>query len=225
MTGKRAFLFLVGVLVPFAVFLALAEGLDEAWLSGVDRSVLRTVEHLHGDALTTLIKVITFFGASWGAALLTIAAISVLLWYRRRRDAVFLAAAMAGSGILQFVTKLVFERPRPAVFTPLTSWSTYSYPSGHAMASATLALALAVICWHTRLRWAAVASGTAFALLIAFTRLYLGVHYPSDILAGWLLSIAWVVVLLLLFDLFGKPVGAARSPSSAAAVPPGPSTL
>lgn len=225
MRGKRAFLFLIGALVPFAVFLALAEGLDGMWLSGFDRSVLRTVERLHGDALTTLVKVVTFFGASWGAALLTIAAMGVLLWYRRRRDAAFLAVAMAGSGILQFVTKLAFERPRPVVFAPLADLSTYSYPSGHAMASATLALALAVICRHTRWRWTAVAGGTAFALLVAFTRLYLGVHYPSDILAGWLLSIAWVVVVLLLFDLFGKPVGVAGSPASAAAVPPGPSTL
>jgi membrane-associated phospholipid phosphatase len=124
----------------------------------------------------------------------------------RRRDAVFAVVVMGGGGVIQYLAKLVFERPRPSVFPPLADAMTYSYPSGHAMMSACLAMILAVVCWETRWRWPAIFVGVVYALGVAFTRLYLGVHYPSDLVAGWCLAVAWTSLVWLAFDLAGRRV-------------------
>jgi membrane-associated phospholipid phosphatase len=204
--------FLCGVLVPLAVFFLLAAGLGEDEVAAFDRGALRAVEHLHVAAATSAMRGLTFFGDYLGATLLTVALIAVLVALRRRRDALFVAAVMAGSGVLQYLIKLAFARPRPSAFPPLVTMNSFSFPSGHAMTSASLVLALTVVCWRSRWRWAAIAGGTVFALAVSFTRLYLGVHYPSDLLAGWCLSVAWTVGVWLAFDLAGSPVPSSGSP-------------
>jgi undecaprenyl-diphosphatase len=198
---RRLVVWLVlGVALPLALFLVLAENVVERPIDSWDRGALRAIAHLHTSVRTHLLRIVTFFGGSWGIALLTVAALIILALLHRHRDALFVAAAGAGSGILQLVTKLAIERPRPSVFLPLTQVTSYSYPSGHAMASATLALTLLVVCWRTRWRWAVLFGGAVYAPAVAFSRLYLGVHYPSDILAGWSLAVAWLVALHLVFD-------------------------
>ncbi|HEU4665623.1 MAG TPA: phosphatase PAP2 family protein, partial [Dokdonella sp.] len=67
----------------------------------------------------------------------------------------------------------------------------YSFPSGHAMGSMTLACVLVLLCWWTRLRWPVLAAAAVLVVLVGASRIYLGVHYPSDILAGWAAAIAW----------------------------------
>jgi undecaprenyl-diphosphatase len=195
-----------GVIVPLVLFFLLAEDLGEAHLNAFDESVLRAVAQLHTDAATTLMRAVTFLGGFLGVAPLSLALAGVLVWQRRRRDALFVLVVMGGAGILQYAAKLAFARPRPSVFPALVDVSTSSYPSGHAMISASLGLVLAVVCWNTRWRWPAIVAGAAFALAVAFTRLYLGVHYPSDLLAGWCLAVAWATAVGLLFDLRGRPV-------------------
>jgi undecaprenyl-diphosphatase len=71
------------------------------------------------------------------------------------------------------------------------------------MLSSAFVGAAAVLAWPTRWRWPVLALGAPFALLVAFSRLYLGVHFPSDILAGWLASLAWVLGVSLV--LYGRP--------------------
>jgi membrane-associated phospholipid phosphatase len=199
---RRRLLWLVlGVLLPLALCLMLAEDVAEQPLRSWDRAVLRAVEHLHGAVLTDIMRALTFFGGVVGGTVLAAALVVALVVLHRRRDALFVAAAVAGAGVLQYVAKLAFARPRPAVFPPLVAVTTTSYPSGHAMASATLAMAVVVVAWGTRLRRAAVAGGAAYVLVIAFSRLYLGVHNPSDIVAGWCLALAWVAALTLFFHL------------------------
>jgi len=206
---RRIVLFVVGVLLPVGLFLLLAKGVAGGAVRGVDEGTLRALEQVQNGALTVVMRVITFLGGDWGVALPTAAVIVVVLVVcrRRLREALFVLVVMTGTGVLQLVTKLAFERPRPAVFEPLVAVSSSSYPSGHAMASAGLALVVAVIAWPARRRMAAIAGGAAFALLVGASRMYLGVHYPSDIAAGWLLAVAWVTAVWLAFDLAGRPVG------------------
>ncbi len=206
---RRIVQLVVGVLLPVSLFLLLAEGIAGGVARGIDEGTLRTLGQIQSGALTVVMRVITFLGGDWGVALPTAATIVVLLVVcrPRLREALFVLVVMTGTGVLQLMTKLAFERPRPTVFEPLVAVSSYSYPSGHAMASAGLALAVAVVAWPTRWRAAAIAGGTAFALLVGASRMYLGVHYPSDIVAGWLLAVAWVTSVWLVFDLAGRPVG------------------
>ena len=124
-----------------------------------------------------------------------------LLWWRgRRRDAALLAAAVIGSTLLNAVLKAVFQRDRPDFWEHLVVEDSYSFPSGHAMASMSLAAALVVIAWSSRWRWPAIALATVYVLVVGVSRLYLGVHFPSDVLAGWCVAVAWVVVVAVVLD-------------------------
>jgi membrane-associated phospholipid phosphatase len=203
---RRVAWLLGGVIVPLMLFFMLAEDIGEAQMTAFDESVLRAVAQLHGDAATTVMRAVTFLGGFLGVAPLSLALAGVLVALHRRRDALFVLVVMGGAGILQYAAKLAFARPRPTVFPALVDVSTSSYPSGHAMISASLGLVLAVVCWNTRWRWPAIVAGAAFALAVSFSRLYLGVHYPSDLLAGWCLAVAWATGVWLGFDLAGRPV-------------------
>jgi undecaprenyl-diphosphatase len=103
---------------------------------------------------------------------------------------------MAGASLLSYGSKLYFHRERPQfweLFYPLPA--DYSFPSGHALFSMTFVVILIILArgrsWR---RWVVLAGGL-FAIAIAWTRLYLGVHYPSDILGGWFLAIAWTLAM------------------------------
>jgi membrane-associated phospholipid phosphatase len=83
--------------------------------------------------------------------------------------------------------------------------TTYSFPSGHAMGSATLGMALSILCWPTRWRGPVTVLSLVFVVLVGISRVYLGVHYPSDILAGWSAAIAWVFGMYVLVDRKAPP--------------------
>lgn len=88
---------------------------------------------------------------------------------------------------------MLLHRVRPHLWESPAPEFDYGFPSGHAMSSMTLVAVLVILTWGSRWRWWVLAAGTIFVLVIGWTRLYLGVHYPSDILAGWMASIAWAV--------------------------------
>src|SRR3990167_6860759 len=106
-----------------------------------------------------------------------------------------LLLAGASAGLLNFGLKLLFGRSRPELWTHLVTESSYSFPSGHAMLSSALALALVSIFWGTKYRVTVAIGAALYIAMIGFTRLYLGVHYPSDIIAGWCASFAWVIIV------------------------------
>src|SRR5690606_17364220 len=87
---------------------------------------------------------------------------------------------------------------------PLAPETSFSFPSGHAMQSMALATALLVLAWNTRWRWPVLLAGAAFTGIVGLSRVYLGVHFPSDVLAGWCASLAWAVGLALLFRRRGR---------------------
>jgi membrane-associated phospholipid phosphatase len=78
----------------------------------------------------------------------------------------------------------------------------YSFPSGHAMISCALAITIMILCWPTRWRRLAIIGGTIYFILVGISRLYLGVHYPSDVLGGWCVSIAWLYLVHRAFGVF-----------------------
>ena len=121
--------------------------------------------------------------------------IGALLLARKRYTAGILTwAIMFGAGALVYGVKLFIERPRPSLWSdPLVHETGFSFVSGHATMSTALALAVIVIAWRTRWRWLAIIGGIVYCLYIAFTRLYLGVHYPTDIVGGWMLAMAWTL--------------------------------
>ncbi|MGI4833350.1 MAG: phosphatase PAP2 family protein [Janthinobacterium lividum] len=114
----------------------------------------------------------------------------------RRRAAGLFALGVGGSMLLTQVIKHVATRPRPALWLSLRPEYTFSFPSGHAMDTAALAAALFFAVPPRWRGWWAVAP--LFALGVGWARLYLGVHYPSDVLAGWSSAVGWVLLVQLL---------------------------
>jgi undecaprenyl-diphosphatase len=150
-------------------------------------------------------RVVSFLGSP--AMALAAATVVCLLLYRRRRlvEAVFLPVVLGGAELLNIVLKLSFHRARPEV--AFVRLDTYSFPSGHAMISTAAYGALAYLAWshlHTRpARAALIASTAVFVVLICFSRLYLGVHYLSDVLAGAAGGAFWLAISIALQILFG----------------------
>lgn len=182
----------VTVLLPLVGVGALAEDVwhDEPFV--FDRPIL---EFLHARASPGLDRAMLFFskaGAPLPMVVFFAVVLGLLLWRGRRGDAIFFTSAVAGAMALNFGAKVIFGRARPDLWVSLAPESDYSFPSGHAMGSMAVVAALATLAWGTRWRWPVVVAGGLFVGLVGLSRLYLGVHYPSDVLTGWLASLAWV---------------------------------
>ncbi|HET8653478.1 MAG TPA: phosphatase PAP2 family protein, partial [Gaiellaceae bacterium] len=131
---------------------------------------------------------------------------AVLLWRRRWiADMQLLLLAFVGAEIITVGLKLGFQRERPFFPDPLSSESTYSFPSGHASVSlavyGTLGYILARHAATRRAQVAALAGAAVLVLLIGFSRLYLGVHFLSDVIAGYSIGLAWVSLCVVLLHL------------------------
>ena len=129
--------------------------------------------------------------------LVTLVAVLFLLVARKPRLALLLAVSAMGTLVWMAVLKGVYARPRPTVVTQLNPPGGLSFPSGHSMIAAALYLTLAVLVARTlpdrRLQRLTVAIGAFVALLVGVTRVYLGVHYPSDVLGGWTAGATWAL--------------------------------
>ena len=152
------------------------------------------------EAMTTTMAALTELGGLVAVPVIAVTWAGFLWWRGRRRDAALLAAAVIGSTLLNMLLKAVFQRDRPDFWEHLVVENSYSFPSGHAMASMSLAASLAVIAWSSRWRWPAIVLGAVYVLVVGFSRVYLGVHFPSDILAGWCVAVLWVAIVVTVLD-------------------------
>ena len=210
--GWRMLLWFFCLLLPLWAFASLVGEVHEKAAFPFDAPILNV---LHGWATPRLDRffiLITRLGYTWGVVPFDIATLLFLLVRRRIRDALFFGIAVTGSAVLNVVAKNHYARLRPDLWISLRPETTYSFPSGHAMASATLAVALIVLAWPSRWRWVVLAASPVFVLLVGFSRVYLGVHYPSDILAGWAAAIAWTFGMYLLVDQKAPPPPATAAP-------------
>ena len=187
----------IGAQLPMVVFVLLAEDVWEHQVVDWDTSALHFMERIQNDALTVVMKGITFIGSAPVVGAIAVVIIVVLVRARRRREAVFTLVAVAGAGTLNVLLKGLFGRPRPEVFPHLVQESSSSFPSGHTMSAMALAATVIVLCWRTRWRWPVAIGATAYAFAVGVSRVYLGVHYPSDVIAGWAVTIAWVTMAWL----------------------------
>jgi membrane-associated phospholipid phosphatase len=211
----RAFgLPLLGALLALALSLwAFGAIVDEQIVEGETRTDERLAEWLHGratDPFTEVFRVITRLGNVTTLIAVTLVAV-VILWRRRERtDAVFVALALIGAQVLSTGMKLGFRRDRPFFPDPLATESTFSFPSGHALVSLAVYGSIAlVLARHISSRGLRVLLFGATVLLIAaigFSRLYLGVHFLSDVLAGYAAGVAWLALLYVAVEVRSRLV-------------------
>lgn len=183
------------------IFADLAEDMMFNELKMFDTVVTDFFTGLRSPALTTAMKVITGFGSA--GVLAIIALVAVFFLFRRKKhywDAVMVVIALLGGWLLNEVLKMIFHRPRPNL-NPLIEVGGYSFPSGHTMTGIAFYGFLAYLIWlnyrPSRVRWAAVTCLTVLIILIGISRIYLGVHYPSDVLAGWAGGGFWLAGCIL----------------------------
>ena len=188
---------LVCAVVSLVLFAGLAEEVLEGDTLQFDTAV-RLFVHSHSSAhLTVAMQFFTLLGSS---LFVSIGAASgcVALWVMgRRRKALLLAITVIGGSLLMWVLKMSFHRPRPQPFFDTHLPASYSFPSGHALLSLCLCGAgAALFSANQKKRWVRIAIW-AFAVVlvvaIGYSRIYLGVHYPSDVLAGYLGAFVWVL--------------------------------
>jgi membrane-associated phospholipid phosphatase len=212
--GVRAVLaavFLSLVAVPFGLLLFLVESEWRPLLrvdqGARDRLHEFAVDHAWFVALMRALSAIGTGAVYW---VLFTAVAGWLLWRRLPRLAVFVAVTVAGSSLLNSMTKLAVNRARPVLPDPVGHASGLSFPSGHAQ-SAMVAYSVFLLVFLPVLRggWRrlAIAVAVVIVLGIGFSRLALGVHYVSDVLAGYVLGAAWVAALTAAFGAWRRETG------------------
>lgn len=202
-------------LVPFAVlafiaaalyaFAQLADEMMDGEIKPFDEAIMRALRNPADLAdpigprwLDIAMLDITALGGTAVLTLITAGVVGFLLMDGKRGAALFVLVAVVGGSLLTTLAKLAFARPRPELVAHLVEVSSYSFPSGHAMASAVTYLTLGALLARTqarrRIKAYLLAIAVLLTLMIGTSRVYLGVHYPSDVLAGWALGAAWAML-------------------------------
>jgi len=179
------------------IFAALAEDVwfkeSFAW----DAPIALAIHQLSHPWLDSVMEMITQTG-NIGAVGLVSGLTIWLYWRHQQQCAILLITIFGGVMGLNTLLKLIFARPRPHLFAPLVLETDYSFPSGHTVAATVLYGLLAVFLWRQRhYGWALLASSWVFA--VAVSRVYLGVHYPSDVLAALAIGGIWLLGVFFIF--------------------------
>jgi undecaprenyl-diphosphatase len=187
------------------LFLELSEelfggGAEASRVAAVDGLVLRAAASLRRGWLTGVAVDLTALGSATVLSLCTAAALIGLLAARNRVGAVQLSATAAGSAVWVGLLKHLLERDRPLIVPRLVEVSGFSFPSGHSLAAAAIYTTLAILaCRDIAPGWpraAVLVLGFTLIVAIGISRVYLGVHYPSDVLAGILLGCGWAFLTM-----------------------------
>jgi membrane-associated phospholipid phosphatase len=162
--------------------------------------VLWRIHQLSHPVLDVLMVGITGLNDPPMAISITVVVFCFLAWQRHRLEAAVFLLETLGGGLLSPLLKLVFNRPRPTLWPTLISETTFSYPSGHALGSVVLYGFLAYLFSTLYPRYTGAFYGVAVPLILAigFSRMYLGVHWPSDVLGGYSIGFLWVMMCISL---------------------------
>jgi len=199
---------LLAITVGAWAFIKLASEVAEGDTQSFDEWVVRSMRHADDPAtaigspeLPEIARDITALGSVAVLALMTVAAAGYLLVRRQYRAMWFTLIATISGAILSTILKASFDRERPSVVPHLTETMSSSFPSGHSMLSAVVYLTLGTLLMRlTRNRGGKVyilMIAIALAMMGGLTRVYLGGHYPTDVIAGWAAGLTWAVLCWL----------------------------
>jgi undecaprenyl-diphosphatase len=171
--------------------------------------------HVHATAwLTDVMLRVSYLGGPSATGVYVFLLVGYFLWRRQFGVALGVAAVVYGGMLLNVLVKYAFERARPVVENPVITLTTYSFPSGHAAASTIFAGLLCVLAFRSGSghpdKALALAAATIWVGMVCASRVYLGLHYVTDVLAGVTEGVAWLAVSTLLIERFGT--AAVRTP-------------
>jgi undecaprenyl-diphosphatase len=186
----------IGALVFFGW---LADEVLEGETRQFDEATRAAVHQLASPLLTTIMRGFSFAGSTIS---LTVATVVVVVWlatHKLGREGKLFTLTMIGAALLNTTLKLAFKRQRPVPFFDLLPPETYSFPSGHSLASCCFFGALAALLTarikKKRLRVIVWVVAAAMFLSIGFSRIYLGVHHTTDVIAGFVAALIWILVV------------------------------
>jgi membrane-associated phospholipid phosphatase len=177
------------------LFCTIAALIKSGKLLAFEESLLLGLHEYAAPALDHMAKTVS--------ASVTVVSVGVLLYLCCRRhwkSAFFWLSSVGGAAILNNVVKRMMERDRPALWDAVVSRHNFGFPSGHATHSMAILIAALILFGPAKLRMPVVLGGISYAFLVALCRMYLGLHYPTDVLAGWALSLAWICAFSLLYE-------------------------
>ncbi|WP_433742298.1 phosphatase PAP2 family protein [Falsibacillus pallidus] len=169
---------------------------NEHSIKSFDRPIIQFVQGFEAPWLTGIMRVFTFIGGMLPVIVLSLLAILILYTvFKHRSELVFFVAVIVGANVLFLTLKQIFHRARPDLHR-LAVVTNYSFPSGHATMAFALYGSLTFLLWRhtsTRLkRTLLIIISAIMVFAIGISRIYLGVHYPSDIIAGYFISAFWL---------------------------------
>ena len=212
-------IFLLGGFIVAAffawVFEEVADHVQAGATQAFDDAVLRWMGAHHSTALDNIMIEITALGTGTVVIMIVAVAALFLVLTQHKYSAILLLVSTGGGLALNLILKMGFNRPRPAIFIPEVRAVSSSFPSGHAMSAAIVYGTVAYLAarLHKR-RWARALImflALVVILLICISRLYLGVHYPSDVVAGVSIGLAWAAFCMATLEAIQR-FGARRDP-------------
>jgi len=208
----------LGACVLLFVFVALAGEVTEGDTQAFDTRILQALRdpadpsQPRGPAwIENVLLDLTALGGSTVLVLVVAAVVGFLLLQTRYRSALFVAVTAASGELLNAAMKYVFNRPRPSIVPQLRAVFSTSFPSGHAMESAIVYLTLGAILMRaadnrlTKLYILGIAM--LLTALVGISRVYLGVHYPTDVIGGWIIGFVWASICWLVAQQFESSAG------------------
>jgi membrane-associated phospholipid phosphatase len=189
-----SFFILCGCLFLLALFGWLSQEVLEQETFGFDTTILLWLHQYSNSWIDSLMLGLTNLANPEFVVILVAISLGVLLWYRRVWAAQIFGLNCLGGLILNQGLKLIFVKPRPKLWTPLVVEHSYSFPSGHALGSLVLYGFLAVLLAdrYPRYRMGIYSGASSIIMAIGVSRLFLGVHYPTDIIAGYAVGFVWL---------------------------------
>ncbi|MFD5180853.1 phosphatase PAP2 family protein [Nocardia sp. NPDC058379] len=194
---------------------------NDAGIIRIDPRVLEWMIAHRGEPLTSIARVITDLGDTQSMTILAAVTVAWFAWRREWATAALVAVTSVGAGVLVVVIKQLVGRHRPPEVTRLVAEPSLSYPSGHTLGTTVVVgiVAITVIPTVRRrwVRWVATVVAVLFPIAVGLSRIYLGVHWCTDVLAGWLFGLAWLVLCVTVFCLLHR--SPADQPTVTTAVP------
>jgi undecaprenyl-diphosphatase len=197
-----------GVVVAFAAFgfaVALDDVMERNGIVGADPGVQRFLVQHRTPELNDVFRVVTRLGSPAVIIAAAVVVVVLLVWRRHRVLALGLVLATVGTAVLVAVVKALVDRQRPPPIDRVTAATGSSFPSGHSAEAiafyGALAWIVVMLIAGRRARIAACAAALALGLLVGFSRAYLGVHWASDVMSGWLVGLAWLATTIAICSL------------------------
>jgi len=211
LVGALGIFLVVGLIVAAAgtaLFVEVADNVRSGSTEAFDELVMRWVDAHHLPLLDAVMLEITALGTGIVVLMIVAVAALFLILTRNKYPAILLLASTFGGLVLNAILKLGFDRPRPSVVVAAVHTFSSSFPSGHAMSAAvvysTVAYLAARLLTQKWAGWLVMTAAMGLIAVIAYSRIYLGVHYPSDVVGGVAIGLAWAAFCMATLEAIQK---------------------